>query len=46
VLVVEPGDSGAIKIDQIREIVDQAPYRPFEGRRRVVIIARPRSMRC
>jgi replication-associated recombination protein RarA len=32
------GDSGAIKIDQIREIVDQAPYRPFEGRRRVVII--------
>jgi len=38
VLVVEPGDSGAIKIDQVREIIDRAAYRPFEGRRRVVII--------
>jgi DNA polymerase-3 subunit delta' len=38
VLIVEPGDTGLIKIDQVREIVDRAPYRPFEGRRRVVII--------
>jgi DNA polymerase-3 subunit delta' len=38
VLFVPPGDSGAIKIDQVREIVDRAQYRPFEGRRRVVII--------
>ena len=38
VLIVEPGDSGSIKIDQVRDIVDRAPYRPFEGRRRVVII--------
>jgi len=38
VLIVEPGDSGAIKIDQVRDIVDRAAYRPFEGRRRVVII--------
>jgi DNA polymerase III subunit delta' len=38
VLVVEPGDSGAIKIDQVRDIVDRAAYRPFEGRRRVVIV--------
>jgi len=37
VLIVEPGDSGAIKIDQIRDVVDRAGYRPFEGRRRVVI---------
>lgn len=37
VLIVEPGDSGAIKIDQVRDIVDRAAYRPFEGRRRVVI---------
>jgi DNA polymerase III subunit delta' len=37
VLIVQPGDSGAIKIDQVRDIVDRAPYRPFEGRRRVVI---------
>ena len=38
VLLVSPGDSGAIKIDQVRDIVDRAQYRPFEGRRRVVII--------
>jgi DNA polymerase-3 subunit delta' len=38
VLIVEPGDSGAIKIDQVRDIVDRAAYRPFEGRRRFVII--------
>jgi DNA polymerase-3 subunit delta' len=40
VLVVEPGDSGSIRIDQVREIVDRAAYRPFEGRRRVVVIDR------
>jgi DNA polymerase III subunit delta' len=38
VLVVEPGESGSIKIDQVRDIVDRAAYRPFEGRRRAVII--------
>jgi len=38
VLVVEPGESGSIKIDQVREVVDRAGYRPFEGRRRVVLI--------
>jgi DNA polymerase-3 subunit delta' len=38
VLIVEPGDSGAIKIEQVRDVVDRAAYRPFEGRRRVVII--------
>jgi len=38
VLIVEPGESGSIKIDQVREIVDRAAYRPFEGRRRVVIV--------
>jgi DNA polymerase III subunit delta' len=38
VLVVEPGDSGSIKIDHVRDIVDRAAYRPFEGRRRVVIV--------
>jgi DNA polymerase-3 subunit delta' len=38
VLIVEPGDSGSIKIDQVRDIVERAGYRPFEGRRRVVII--------
>jgi DNA polymerase III subunit delta' len=38
VLVIEPGDSGSIKIDPIRDAIDRSSYRPFEGRRRVVII--------
>ncbi len=38
VLFIEPGDSGTIKIDQVRDAIDRAQYRPFEGRRRVVII--------
>jgi DNA polymerase-3 subunit delta' len=38
VLIVEPGDNGSIKIDQVRDIVDRAAYRPFEGKRRAVIV--------
>ena len=38
VLVVEPGDNGSTKTEQVREIIDRAAYRPFEGRRRVVIV--------
>jgi DNA polymerase-3 subunit delta' len=38
VLHVEPGDSGSIKVEQAREIVERTVYRPFEGRRRVVIV--------
>jgi DNA polymerase III subunit delta' len=38
VIVLEPGDSGTIKIDPVREIIDRAQYRPFEGRRRAVIV--------
>ena len=38
VIVVEPGDSGSIKIEQIRDVVERAGYRPFEGRCRVVVI--------
>jgi DNA polymerase-3 subunit delta' len=38
VIVIEPGDSGTIKIEPIRDVIDRAGYRPFEGRRRVVII--------
>ena len=38
VIVIEPGDTGAIKIDRIRDGIEKAAYRPFEGRRRVVII--------
>jgi len=38
VLVIEPNDKGNIKIDPVRDAVDRAGYRPFEGRRRVTII--------
>jgi DNA polymerase-3 subunit delta' len=38
VLIIEPGDTGCIKIDQVRDAIDRAGYRPFEGRRRVVIM--------
>src|SRR5262245_24857002 len=38
VVVVKPGDSGSIKVDPIRDIIERVGYRPFEGRRRVVII--------
>jgi DNA polymerase III subunit delta' len=38
VIVIAPGDTGTIKIEAVRDVVDRAGYRPFEGRRRVVII--------
>jgi DNA polymerase-3 subunit delta' len=38
VIVIEPGETGTIKIDAVRDVIDRAGYRPFEGRRRVVII--------
>jgi DNA polymerase-3 subunit delta' len=38
VLFVEPGDAGSIGVDQVREAIDRAAYRPFEGRKRVVIV--------
>jgi DNA polymerase III subunit delta' len=38
VFAIEPGDSGSIKIDQVRDVIERTGYRPFEGRRRVVII--------
>ena len=38
VLLIEPGSNGSIKVDQVRDAVDRAAYRPFEGKRRVVII--------
>jgi DNA polymerase III delta' subunit len=44
VLVVEPGDNGSIKIDQIREVIDRSGFRPFEGRRRVLIVDQADTM--
>ena len=38
VLLIEPGDTGSIKVEQVRDAVERTGYRPFEGRRRVVII--------
>jgi DNA polymerase-3 subunit delta' len=38
VLIIEPGDSGSIKVDQIREAIERSTFRPFEGRRRVVVV--------
>jgi DNA polymerase-3 subunit delta' len=38
VLVVEPDDKGTIAIDTIRDVIRGCAYRPFEGRRRVVIV--------
>ena len=38
VLTIQPGESGNIKIDQVREAIERSAYRPFEGRRRVVIV--------
>ena len=38
VIIIEPGDTGAIRVDAVRDAVDQAAFRPFEGRRRVVVI--------
>jgi len=44
VLIVEPGESGSIKIEQIREVIESAGYRPFDGQRRVVIIDQADAM--
>ncbi len=38
ILVIEPGDSGSIKLEQVREAIDRSAYRPFEGRRRLVVV--------
>ena len=38
IIYIEPGDTGAIKIDAIRDVVERSGYRPFEGKRRFVII--------
>lgn len=44
VLMLEPGDTGIIKIDQVRDAIERAAYRPFEGRRRVVIVDNAESL--
>ena len=38
VLIVEPDDRGSIRMEHVRDLADRAAYRPFEARRRVVVI--------
>jgi DNA polymerase-3 subunit delta' len=38
IVLIEPGETGSIKVDQVRDAIERTAYRPFEGRRRVVII--------
>ncbi len=38
VLAEEPSETGVIKIEPVRALITAAAYRPFEGRRRVIII--------
>ncbi|MPZ21004.1 MAG: AAA family ATPase [Luteitalea sp.] len=38
VRLLTPNERGAIAVDTVREVIDQANYRPFEGRRRVIIV--------
>ena len=38
VIVVAPDDKGRVNIEQVRDVIDRSGFRPFEGRRRVVII--------
>jgi DNA polymerase III subunit delta' len=37
VKTIEPGETGVIKIDDVREIIREGGYKPFEARRRVSI---------
>jgi DNA polymerase-3 subunit delta' len=38
VLLIEPGDTGSIKVEEVRDAIGRSAYRPFEGQRRVTII--------
>ena len=38
VLTVEPDDTAKIKVEAIRTVLEQTAFRPFEGKRRVVIL--------
>lgn len=38
VITIEPGESGTIKIEQVRDAIGHTAFRPFEGRKRVVIV--------
>jgi len=47
VLLVEPdADKGRVNIDQIRDVIDRAGFRPFEAKRRVVVIDQSDTMQA
>jgi DNA polymerase-3 subunit delta' len=46
VIVIEPGDTGTIKIEPVRDVIDRAAFRPFEARRRVVILDEADAMQA
>jgi len=41
---LEPDDRASIKIDVVRDVLNRVAYRPFEGRRRVVLIREADSL--
>jgi DNA polymerase III subunit delta' len=44
VQTLAPGEFGSIKIEQVRDAIASAGYRPFEGRRRVFLIDEAESL--
>jgi DNA polymerase III subunit delta' len=38
VIAIEPGETGSIKVEQVRDAIGHTAFRPFEGRKRAVII--------
>jgi DNA polymerase-3 subunit delta' len=38
IITLAPGDTGTIKVEGVRTVIATAGYRPFEARRRVVIV--------
>ncbi|MGE3191627.1 MAG: ATP-binding protein [Vicinamibacterales bacterium] len=38
VMAIEPDEKASIKIDVVRDLIDRIGFRPFEGRRRFVLI--------
>jgi DNA polymerase III subunit delta' len=38
VVLIEPNEKGTITVEMARDVIERASYRPFEGRRRVVVI--------
>lgn len=38
VIALEPDDTGKIKIEVVRDVLERCQYRPFEGQRRLVLV--------